>query len=257
MPQTSANPDGQNPTSHALKPDDPQIRTLEILKEKLNEEGKFVPEYMDDMTLLDFLDVNRSNVDHAKEMVLVCEQGRQDLCAHLKYRSFHFKEGEQAASLWYLDTCGIGQLYAFAAPERPAKLFIEEGPMCTAAQAHPDETPWTVIDIRHTWDDGLFLARDYVMEFRATLYPERIGRLFLVRLPLEFSADWEFIKSRLNSVTLSKIRICGPECEMFLLEQIPVDNLPKNFHGRVVDPNPLHPHVRFPEGSPRSCPRTQ
>ena len=62
-------------------------------------------------------------------------------------------------------------------------------------------------------------------------YPECMGKFYIINAPWAFSAVWSIIKPWLDEVTVSKVEILGSGYKDKLLEQIPVENLPKEFGG--------------------------
>jgi hypothetical protein len=63
-------------------------------------------------------------------------------------------------------------------------------------------------------------------EINATLYPERLGRLYVVNAPIFFSAAWTMIKVWLDPRVIDKIHILGSDYKKILLESIDHDQLP-------------------------------
>lgn len=65
-------------------------------------------------------------------------------------------------------------------------------------------------------------------------YPESMGKFYIINAPWGFSTIWSFIKPWLDEVTVSKIDIIGSTYAEKLLQQIPAENLPKEFGGKCV-----------------------
>lgn len=63
-------------------------------------------------------------------------------------------------------------------------------------------------------------------EINATLYPERLGRLFVVNAPIFFSAAWAIIRVWLDERVIDKIQILGSNYKKVLLESVDHDQLP-------------------------------
>ena len=62
-------------------------------------------------------------------------------------------------------------------------------------------------------------------------YPETMGKFFIINAPWAFGAVWSLIKPWLDEATVAKIDILGSGYKDKLLEQIPKENLPKEFGG--------------------------
>jgi hypothetical protein len=107
-------------------------------------------------------------------------------------------------------------------------------PACSRKAGHLLETCCTIMDLK-----GASLWRasevyDYVKRASAisqNYYPERLGRLYLINAPWGFSGAWSVVKGYLDPVTVKKIHILGGSYQKELLEQVPAENLPKEFGG--------------------------
>lgn len=58
-----------------------------------------------------------------------------------------------------------------------------------------------------------------------------MGKFYIINAPWAFSAVWAVCKRWLDEVTVSKINILGSDYQTSLLQQIPAENLPKQFGG--------------------------
>jgi hypothetical protein len=67
-------------------------------------------------------------------------------------------------------------------------------------------------------------------------YPERLGRLYLINAPWGFGTVWGMIKGWLDPVTVQKIHVLGSGYQKELLQQVPAENLPKQFGGKCECP---------------------
>ena len=64
-------------------------------------------------------------------------------------------------------------------------------------------------------------------EVNSNMYPERLGRLFIVNAPTVFAAAWSIVKTWLDKRIIDKIHILGSNYQKVLLEYIDADQLPK------------------------------
>jgi hypothetical protein len=62
-------------------------------------------------------------------------------------------------------------------------------------------------------------------------YPERLGKLYIINAPWGFGGAFSVIKKFLDPVTVKKIHVLGSGYEKELFDQIPRENLPKQFGG--------------------------
>ncbi|KAI9101058.1 CRAL-TRIO domain-containing protein [Phlyctochytrium arcticum] len=72
---------------------------------------------------------------------------------------------------------------------------------------------------------GLFLLKA-VSDLDSRVYPERLGKLFIVNTPGLFSKAWNIIKGWLDKRILEKIFICGIDYKEVLLQHVDAENLP-------------------------------
>ncbi|KAF8632406.1 hypothetical protein AX17_004847 [Amanita inopinata Kibby_2008] len=236
-----------------------QQHALDKLKKELKEEGKFVEERMGDATLLRFLRARKFDVVKAKEMLLNAEQWRNDYGVEELVNNFDFKEKKEVDK-WYpqyyhkIDKDGrpvyierLGQLdikalYAATTQERQLqrlvveyeKFLTERLPACSAASGHPVETSCTILDLGGVSLTNFYRVKDYVFQAASVgqdRYPETMGKFYIINAPWAFSAVWSIIKPWLDEVTVSKINILGGSYKDTLIQQIPVENLPKEFGG--------------------------
>jgi hypothetical protein len=67
-------------------------------------------------------------------------------------------------------------------------------------------------------------------------YPERMGKMIIIRAPMIFWGFWKIISPLLDSVTKEKIVILGNNFEEALLELIDADQLPEEYGGTCACP---------------------
>jgi len=77
-----------------------------------------------------------------------------------------------------------------------------------------------------------------------TYYPERMGKMILIRAPTIFWALWKIVVPLLDSVTQDKILILGDDFQDTLLDIIDSDQLPPEYGGTCDCPNGcIHIHL--------------
>jgi len=114
------------------------------------------------------------------------------------------------------------------------KFIDDRLPCCSKAAGHPVETSCTILDLRNLYISSYSTVYGYLT--RATdigqnRYPETMGKFYIINAPRFFPTVWSAIKLFLDEVTVSKIAILGSDYQAKLLEQIPAENLPKEFGG--------------------------
>ncbi|KAL0949839.1 hypothetical protein HGRIS_009873 [Hohenbuehelia grisea] len=241
-----------------------QQHALEKFKKELQDEGKFVPERMDDALLLRFLRARKFDLPKSKEMILNAEQWRKDFGVDDVAQNFEFKEGKEVDKYYpqfyhktdkdgrpvYIERLGkldVTALYSITTPERMLKRLVHEYekntnvrmPACAEAFGHPIETSCTILDLQGVGISQFYRVKDYVNQASAIgqdRYPETMGKFYVINAPWAFTAVWSIIKGWLDEVTVAKIAILGSSYKDKLLEQIPKENLPKDFGGACVCP---------------------
>jgi len=238
----------------------PQQHALDTIKKELQEEeGAFVPERMDDATLLRFLRARKFDVPKAKAMLLSAEKWRKDENVDEIVRTFEFKEKAEVNKYYpqyyhkidkdgrpiYIEQLGkldFKALYAVTTQDRLLKRLIWEYerslktrmPAASREVGHPVETFCTIMDLQGVSLYNFYHVKDYVMAAASIgqdRYPEIMGKFYIINAPWAFSAIWSIIKVWLDEVTVSKINIVGSQYKDKLLAQIPAENLPKEFGG--------------------------
>jgi len=237
----------------------PQQHALETIKKELQAEDAFVPERMDDATLLRFLRARKFDVPKAKVMLSSAEQWRKEKNVDELVRTFEFTEKKEVNQYYpqyyhkidkdgrpvYIERLGkldIGALYAVTSQERLLNRLICEYerslatrmPAAARTVGHPVETFCTILDLQGVSLSNFYRVREYVSAAAAIgqdRYPEIMGKFYIINAPWAFSAVWSIIKVWLDEVTVSKIDIIGSTYRDKLLAQIPAENLPKEFGG--------------------------
>ncbi|PFH50313.1 hypothetical protein AMATHDRAFT_145401 [Amanita thiersii Skay4041] len=261
-----------------------QQHSLDKLKRELKEEGKFVEERMDDATLLRFLRARKFDVAKAKEMLLNAEQWRKDFGVDELVRTFDFPEKVEVNKYYpqyyhkmdkdgrpvYIERLGLldfKALYSVTTSERQLKRLVweyekfttERLPACSRARGHPVETSCTILDLGGVSLTNFYRVKDYVMQAASIgqdRYPETMGKFYIINAPWAFSAVWSIVKPWLDEVTVSKINILGGSYKDMLLQQIPPENLPKEYGGTcecaggcsLSDAGPWNPDAQVVDG---------
>lgn len=136
-------------------------------------------------------------------------------------------------------------LYAATTQERVLKRLVyeyerfltERIPACSREIGHPVEASCTILDLYNVRLTNFVAVKDYVNEaskIGQKYYPECMGKFYIINAPWGFSAVWRLIKPWLDEVTVSKVDISDGQTQ--LLEQIPKENLPKEFGGTCECP---------------------
>lgn len=146
-----------------------------------------------------------------------------------------------------LGKLNIDELYRLTTQERLLQRLVFEYerfiayrlPACSAASGHPVETSCTILDLRDVSLSNFLHVKNYVMEAASigqNRYPECMGKFYIINAPWAFSMIWSVIKPWLDEVTVSKIHILDKSFGKVVLEQIPLENLPKEFGGTCQCP---------------------
>ncbi|KAF9000746.1 CRAL-TRIO domain-containing protein [Cyathus striatus] len=236
-----------------------QQHALEKFKKELQDEGHFVPERMDDATLLRFLRARKFDVPLAKEMIVGAEKWRKEFGVDDIVKNFDFKEKAEVDKYYpqfyhkidkegrpiYVERLGkldVKALYSITTVERQLqrlvyeyeKFLTERLPACSTACGHPVETSCTIMDLKGVSLSSFYKVSTYVSEASSigqNRYPETMGKFYIINAPWAFSAVWAIIKPWLDEVTVKKINILGSGYKDELLKQIPAENLPQDFGG--------------------------
>jgi hypothetical protein len=107
-------------------------------------------------------------------------------------------------------------------------------PACSRKSGTLLETCCTIMDLKGVGISKATQVYSYVKQasnMSQNYYPERLGKLYVINAPWGFSGVWSVIKGWIDPVTVSKIHILGGSYQKELFDQIPAENLPKNFGG--------------------------
>ncbi|KAI0075418.1 hypothetical protein K474DRAFT_1599802 [Panus rudis PR-1116 ss-1] len=236
-----------------------QLDTLNQFRKELQDEGWFVPERMDDATLLRFLRARKFDLVKAKQMIISAEKWRKEFGVDELVKNFDFKEKEEVNKYYpqyyhkmdkdgrpvYVEQLGrvdVNALYKITTQERLLQRLVYEYekfltqrlPACSKAIGHPVETSCTILDLKGVSLTSFYRVKDYVMAAASIgqdRYPECMGKFYIINAPWGFATVWSLIKPWLDEVTVAKIDILGSSYRDKLLQQIPVQNLPKEFGG--------------------------
>lgn len=184
--------------------------------------------------------------------------------------SSHYLLPRQDGRPIYVERLGlldIKKLYAATTEDRLLKrlvyeyerFLVERLPACSKDAGHPVETSCTILDLKGVSLGNFYSVKDYVSKASAIgqdRYPECMGKFYIINAPYLFSTVWSFIKPWLDEVTVSKIAILSSsQYKAQLLQQIPSQNLPKEFGGEcscaggcsLSDVGPWNPEIKKPE----------
>ncbi|PAV20594.1 sec14 cytosolic factor [Pyrrhoderma noxium] len=249
----------QIPAGHLGNLTEGQQTTLNTLKELLQKDGLFVPERMDDATLLRFLRARKWDIALAKQMILEAENWRKEMNVDDIVKNFKFEEKAQVDKYYpqfyhkqdkehrplYVERIGqinITELRKITTQERQIKSLIleyekfinERLPACSKEAGYRVETSCTILDLKNVGIKSFWDVKNYVQEaskIGQNYYPETMGKFYIINSPWMFSTVWNVIKGWLDPVTVAKIKIPSGDGRKELLEQIPAENLPAEFGG--------------------------
>jgi hypothetical protein len=117
--------------------------------------------------------------------------------------------------------------------------MAERLPAASRMIGHPVQTFCTILDLGGVSLSQFYRVKDYVAkasEIGQDRYPETMGRFYIINAPWAFAAVWAIIRPWLDAVTASKVEILGSGYQAKLLEQIPAENLPKQYGGTCACP---------------------
>lgn len=108
-------------------------------------------------------------------------------------------------------------------------------PACSRKAGKLLETCCTIMDMKGVGVTKISSVYGYVKSTSAISqdhYPERLGKMYIINAPWGFASAFSFIKGFLDPVTVAKIHVLGSGYQTELLNQIPAENLPKQFGGK-------------------------
>ncbi|KAG8964816.1 cytosolic factor, phosphatidylinositol/phosphatidylcholine transfer protein [Tulasnella sp. 408] len=236
----------------------PEQHALDKFKKQLQEEGSFVADKHDDATLLRFLRARKFDLPKTKLMWDNCETWRKeqgvDELLHfdfpegpevMKYYPQYYHKTDKDGRPVYIEQLGkldIEALYKVTTQDRLLKRLIsqyeqflhERLPATSKVVGHPVETSCTILDLGGVSLLQFYKVKDYVNQASAigqNYYPECMGKFYIINAPWGFASVWSLIKPWLDEVTVAKIEVLGGSYKDKLLQQIPKENLPKEFGG--------------------------
>ena len=107
-------------------------------------------------------------------------------------------------------------------------------PACSRKAGKLLETCCTIMDMKGVGVTKIPSVYGYLRSVSAISqdhYPERLGKLYIINAPWGFSSVFSFVKTFLDPITVAKIHVLGANYQSELLDQIPAENLPKQFGG--------------------------
>jgi hypothetical protein len=136
----------------------------------------------------------------------------------------------------------IKALYSVTTTERQLQRLVleyeksltERLPGCSAEVGYPVETYCTILDLGGVSLSNFYRVKDYVSAASSigqNRYPETMGKFYIINAPWAFSAVWAIVRPWLDEVTVAKVEILGAGYKDALMQQIPKENLPKEFGG--------------------------
>ncbi|KAL8243863.1 hypothetical protein R6Q59_010121 [Mikania micrantha] len=239
---------------HTTKEQDAQVFQLRSM---LEQEG--YKDRLDTLTLLRFLRARKFNVQLSKDMFVNNEKWRKEFGTDELIHTFDYKEKPQLFQYYpqyyhktdkdgrpvYIESMGkidLNAMYKITTSERMLQNLVVEYekvadprlPACSRKAGQLLETCCTIMDMKGVGLTKIPSVYGYVKSTSSVLqdhYPERLGKLYIINAPWGFSSVWSVVKGWLDPVTVSKIHILGGGYQSELLEQIPKENLPKEFGG--------------------------
>ncbi|KAL1988128.1 hypothetical protein VTN96DRAFT_658 [Rasamsonia emersonii] len=239
---------------HTTPEQDAKVVQLRSMLEQLG-----YTERLDTLTLLRFLRARKFNVEAAKVMFVECEKWRKEFGTDDLVRNFEYTEKPQVFEYYpqyyhktdkdgrpvYIEKLGkidLNAMYKITTAERMLQNLVCEYekladprlPACSRKAGKLLETCCTIMDLKGVGITNVPSVYGYVRQASAisqNYYPERLGKLYLINAPWGFSSVFSVVKSFLDPVTVDKIKVLGSNYQKELLEQVPAENLPKEFGG--------------------------
>ncbi|ERF73069.1 Sec14 cytosolic factor [Endocarpon pusillum Z07020] len=240
---------------HTTREQDAQVYQL---RQMLEQAG--YTERLDTLTLLRFLRARKFNVEQAKTMFMDSEKWRKEFGTDDLPRTFDYNVNPKYSSIIrniitkpiefdgrpvYIEQLGkidLTAMYKITTADRMLRNMVVEYekladprlPACCRKSGRLLETCCSIIDLKGVGVSKVSSVYGYLKSASAILqnyYPERLGKLYLINAPWGFSGAFNFVKGFLDPVTVQKIHILGSDYLPKLLEQVPKENLPKQFGG--------------------------
>lgn len=137
----------------------------------------------------------------------------------------------------------LNAMYKITSQERMLQNLVVEYekvsdprlPACSRKAGKLLETCCTIMDMKGVGVTKISSVYGYVKQTSAISqdhYPERLGKMYIINAPWGFAGAFNFIKGFLDPVTVAKIHVLGGSYQDELLQQIPAENLPKQFGGK-------------------------
>jgi len=114
-------------------------------------------------------------------------------------------------------------------------------PGCTQAQGKPVEQILFIMDFKD-WSAKMMNQKTMdliklMSRIGTDYYPETLGTMFIINVPLVFYGVWNVVKYFLDEQTRQKIKIFGSKYRKELLEYVDEENLPDFLGGRATPAN--------------------
>ncbi|KAK0725415.1 CRAL-TRIO domain-containing protein [Lasiosphaeris hirsuta] len=235
------------------------LQQAQVHQLRLMLEAEGFTKRLDTLTLLRFLRARKFDVNLSKQMFVECEKWRKETNLDetvpiweypekedvFKYYPQYYHKTDKDGRPVYIEQLGgidLTAMYKITTAERMiTNLAVEYErlsdprlPACSRKSGYLLETCCTIMDLKGvglTKAPQVFGYVKQVSGLSQNYYPERLGRLYLINAPWGFSTVWNVIKGWLDPVTVQKIHVLGGSYQKQLLEQVPAENLPKQFGG--------------------------
>ncbi|KAH0559758.1 hypothetical protein GP486_003721 [Trichoglossum hirsutum] len=162
-----------------------------------------------------------------------------------KYYPQYYHKTDKDGRPVYIEAIGnidLNAMYKITTAERMLSNLVVEYekladprlPACSRKTGNLLETCCTIMDLKGVGLSKFGSVYSYLKQASAisqNYYPERLGKLYLINAPWGFSSVWAVIKGFLDPVTVDKIQVLGATYHAELLNQVPAENLPKEYGG--------------------------
>lgn len=115
------------------------------------------------------------------------------------------------------------------------KMVDPRLPACSRKAGQLLETCCTIMDFKGVGLSKAPQVYGYLQQASAisqNYYPERLGKMYIINAPWGFAGVFSVVKRFLDPVTVAKIHVYGSNYQRDLLDQVPAENLPKEFGGK-------------------------